>query len=86
MLNLVALTPLLERFEAESGTLVSLLLFFGRKGSIDYHRGVVLTYGLSILHIAWHHIRSDRAHHTTRDDASHGREVRTHSRGYRLHS
>ncbi|MBE7182278.1 MAG: hypothetical protein INR71_13935 [Terriglobus roseus] len=28
--NLLALVPLLERFEAENGTLVSLLLFFGR--------------------------------------------------------
>jgi glycosylphosphatidylinositol transamidase len=30
LLNVVALTPLLERFEAEHGTLTSLLLFFGR--------------------------------------------------------
>lgn len=29
-INLVTLVPLLERFEAENGTLVSLLLFFGR--------------------------------------------------------
>jgi GPI-anchor transamidase subunit GAA1 len=31
LLNIIALTPLLERFEAEHGTLTSLLLFFGRK-------------------------------------------------------
>jgi len=30
LLNVIALTPLLERFEAEHGTLMSLLLFFGR--------------------------------------------------------
>jgi glycosylphosphatidylinositol transamidase len=29
-MNVIALTPLLERFEAEHGTLTSLLLFFGR--------------------------------------------------------
>jgi GPI-anchor transamidase subunit GAA1 len=31
LLNVIALTPLLERFEAEHGTLTSLLLFFGRR-------------------------------------------------------
>lgn len=31
LLNVVALTPLLERFETEHGTLTSLLLFFGRE-------------------------------------------------------
>lgn len=30
ILNLVALTPLLERFEAEFGTLTSIALFIGR--------------------------------------------------------
>lgn len=30
ILNVVALTPLLERFESEYGTLTSLALFFGR--------------------------------------------------------
>jgi glycosylphosphatidylinositol transamidase len=30
-LNLLALIPLLERFEAENGSLTSLLLFFGRQ-------------------------------------------------------
>ena len=30
LLNAVALTPLLERFEAEHGTLTALLLFVGR--------------------------------------------------------
>jgi hypothetical protein len=30
-MNVIALTPLLERFEAENGTLTSLLLFFGRE-------------------------------------------------------
>lgn len=29
--NVLALTPLLERFEAEYGTLVTLVLFTGRK-------------------------------------------------------
>lgn len=32
-LNLLALTPLMERFEGEYGTLTSLALFFGRKYS-----------------------------------------------------
>lgn len=31
-LNVVALTPLMERFENEHGTLPTLSLFFGRKG------------------------------------------------------
>ena len=30
LLNILALTPLLERFEAENGTLVTLILFTGR--------------------------------------------------------
>ena len=30
-LNLLALTPLLERFEAEHGTLTAVALFIGRK-------------------------------------------------------
>jgi len=30
--NLVAVAPLLERFESEYGTLVTLVLFTGRKG------------------------------------------------------
>lgn len=30
LLNAVALTPLMERFEAENGTLTALLLFVGR--------------------------------------------------------
>lgn len=34
LFNLLALTPLLERFEAEHGTLTSLLLFFGRRESL----------------------------------------------------
>jgi hypothetical protein len=29
--NVLALTPLLERFESEYGTLTSLAMFFGRK-------------------------------------------------------
>ncbi len=29
--NIIALTPLLERFESEHGTLTSLALFFGRE-------------------------------------------------------
>jgi hypothetical protein len=33
LFNVIALTPLLERFEAEHGTLTSLALFFGR----EYH-------------------------------------------------
>lgn len=31
MLNVFALTPLLERFEAEHGTLTSVALFIGRE-------------------------------------------------------
>lgn len=30
ILNIIALTPLLERFEADNGSLVTLLLFTGR--------------------------------------------------------
>lgn len=31
LMNVLALTPLLERFESEYGTLTSLALFFGRE-------------------------------------------------------
>lgn len=31
IMNVLALTPLLERFESEYGTLTSLALFFGRE-------------------------------------------------------
>jgi glycosylphosphatidylinositol transamidase len=31
LMNILALTPLLERFEAEYGTLTTLALFLGRK-------------------------------------------------------
>jgi len=31
LFNIISLTPLLERFEAEFGTLVTLALFTGRK-------------------------------------------------------
>lgn len=30
-MNIIALTPLMERFESEYGTLTALALFFGRK-------------------------------------------------------
>jgi hypothetical protein len=33
LMNILALTPLLERFEAEYGTLTTLALFMGRKSS-----------------------------------------------------
>ncbi|EAT80413.2 hypothetical protein SNOG_12001 [Parastagonospora nodorum SN15] len=45
--NLIALTPLLERFESEFGTLVTLALFTGRKGVPGY---------------AWKHEIDDRQH------------------------
>jgi hypothetical protein len=35
LLNVLALTPLLERFEAEHGTLTTIALFFGRMYSLD---------------------------------------------------
>lgn len=34
-MNLLALTPLLERFESEYGTLTALALFMGRKSSFS---------------------------------------------------
>jgi membrane associated rhomboid family serine protease len=37
LLNALALTPLLERFEAEHGTLTSIALFVGRK----YHTALL---------------------------------------------
>ena len=39
LLNAIALTPLLERFEAEHGTLTALLLFVGRMSLAFYNRG-----------------------------------------------
>lgn len=43
-LNLLALTPLLERFEAEHGTLTAIALFMGRKytGQVRAHQSDVL--------------------------------------------
>ena len=35
-MNILALTPLLERFESEHGTLTSLALFFGREYTLDW--------------------------------------------------
>lgn len=37
LMNVISLVPLLERFEAENGTLTSLLLFFGRKLLLGTH-------------------------------------------------
>lgn len=37
ILNVLALTPLLERFEAENGSLVTLLLYTGRKFAVAIH-------------------------------------------------
>jgi hypothetical protein len=44
LMNVLALTPLLERFEAEHGTLTTFLLFVGRKcislyGHVLYYAG-----------------------------------------------
>lgn len=52
-LNAVALTPLLERFEAEHGTLTALLLFVGR---MLYTLDIIdafsmLTLGISSVHV-----------------------------------
>jgi len=46
LLNVVALTPLLERFETEHGTLTSLLLFFGPLSTIPAIIYVVLERGV----------------------------------------
>lgn len=35
LMNVLALTPLMERFESEYGTLTSLAMFFGRKFSLE---------------------------------------------------
>jgi len=54
LLNILALTPLLERFEAENGTLVTLILFTGRKSYFqkrDLMHGMVLTQQ-SILYLS----------------------------------
>lgn len=41
LLNALALTPLLERFEAEHGTLTAVALFIGRKlGTIELPRRI----------------------------------------------
>lgn len=39
ILNVLALTPLLERFESEYGTLTTLALFFGRESSMQSYSG-----------------------------------------------
>ena len=38
ILNIIALTPLLERFEAEHGTLVTAAFFAGRVSKTSYSR------------------------------------------------
>ena len=47
LFNLVALAPLLERFEAEHGTLVTLALFFGREWAVSqvWNGGALLMSG-----------------------------------------
>ena len=40
-LNTLALVPLMERFEAEHGTLLTAAMFFGRKSQVlPFRRGV----------------------------------------------
>jgi len=46
LLNVISLTPLLERFEAEHGTLTSLLLFFGPLSTIPALMYVLLERGI----------------------------------------
>jgi len=43
VMNILALTPLLERFETEYGTLTALALFFGRGFPSSSYAVVVLT-------------------------------------------
>lgn len=42
-MNILALTPLLERFETEYGTLTALALFFGRGFPSSFYAAGVLT-------------------------------------------
>jgi len=56
LFNVVALTPLLERFEAEHGTLTSLLLFFGRKQSRPSPYVTNLTFSSSAVDDTCSHI------------------------------
>lgn len=39
IVNLLGVTPMLERFEAENGTLTSIALFFGREYSWELGEG-----------------------------------------------
>lgn len=47
IVNILALTPLLERFEAENGTLPTLILFTGRSSVPAHHLLVLLTCSLA---------------------------------------
>lgn len=55
VMNILALTPLLERFETEYGTLTALALFFGRWFPFSSYAAGVLTMG-SICDVAGVHL------------------------------
>lgn len=50
-LNVLALTPLMERFENEYGTLTSLALFFGRKILITRFRATIANTSVALTTI-----------------------------------
>ena len=55
MINILALLPLLDKFEDENGTITTVLLFFGRK--ISPYRGVTRLNQAdiiqSLLNVSW---------------------------------
>lgn len=49
IINLLGVTPMLERFEAENGTLTSIALFFGREYSWELGEGNRMLMGCSFV-------------------------------------
>lgn len=62
LMNVISLVPLLERFEAENGTLTSLLLFFGRKLSLPPHCSGQLVTKTSTFNHPSPHVRDHPTH------------------------
>ena len=76
LVNVVALTPLMERFESEYGTLSTLALFFGRKNgpylyTVTHYRANKSSFNNHSGDI----ISCDRTCHFEGEYYNHGREV-----------
>ena len=77
LLNTLSLAPLLERFEADHGTLLTAAMFVGRMYAshkqMNFHQ---LTVAASIVHSSCCCLPFDRAWAFEREYTGHGRKVR----------